>query len=323
MKKFFLCLLLFVYALCYSHPGIGVVRDSKGNIYYTDLVNVWKLAPDGKKSIAVHNVHTHELYVDTKDDLYGEHLWYNGEKLNTWGHYVWCLRSNNKLDTIIKPTAGFLKNYSFVRDKNENMYWVVRDSMSTFKKRSPDGNITTLLQRKFADIRWMYATKGGNIYFVDLVDLYKINVSGKLILVAKNISGNSPAFGMYSGKHSLMGIWTDGAENVYVANLSGQVVKRISQTGKVENFAYSTTPWSPTGGVLDNDGNLWLLETSLTNDARVRKIIPSKFIKGKTTPMIISNYILPVSIITIIVLAIIAIIRFLLRKKKKDLISLG
>ncbi len=323
MKKIFSCLLVFAYTVCYSHPGVGVVRDSKSNIYYTDLVNVWKLAPDGKKSIAVHNVHTHELYVDTKDDLYGEHLWYNGEKLNTWGHYVWCLRSNNKLDTIIKPTAGFLKNYSFVRDKNENMYWVVRDSMSTFKKRSPDGNITTLLQGKFADIRWMYATKGGNIYFVDLVDLYKINASGKLILIAKNISGNSPAFGMYSGKHSLMGIWTDGAENVYVANLSGQVVKRISQTGKVENFAYSTTPWSPTGGVLDNDGNLWLLETSLTNDARVRKIIPSKFIKGKTTPMIISNYILPVSIITIIVLAIIVIIRFLLRKKKKDLISLG
>ena len=306
----------------FAHPGVGIVVDSKNNIYYTDLEHVWKLTPDGKKSIAVRKVHTHELYIDANDNLYGEHLWYNGERINTWGHYVWCFRNNNKLDTVNGPSAGFLKDYSFVRDKNENMYWVERDPINSFKKKSRDGNISVLLTGKFKDVRWMHATKKGIIYFIDLDDLYKINITGKLLLIAKNISRNTPAFRIYDGKHSLMGIWTDNVENIYVANFSGQVVKRISQDGKVENFVYSNTPWSPTGGKFDNEGNLWLLEYSLTNKARVRKIIPSEFNKAETAPVIINNYILPVSIIAIIFLAVIFLRRFLFNKKKR-IISLA
>jgi hypothetical protein len=231
------------------------------------------------------------------------------------------MSSNNKLDRVIKSSAGFLKNYSFVRDKNENMYWVERDTASTFKKKSPDGTITIILRGKFTDVRWMHVSKQGVIYFIDLADLYKIH-SGKLILIAKNISQNTPAFGIYKGKHSLLGIWTDSNENIYVANFSGQVVKRISQTGKVDNFVYTTTPWSPTGGTFDNEGNLWLLEYSLTNEARVRKVIPAAFNKGKTTPVILNNYILPVSIVAGLVLVIRFLIRFLFKRKKKPELSL-
>lgn len=302
----------------FAHPGIGIVRDSRGNTYYTDLVHVWRLSAGGKKSIAVKNVHTHELYIDANDNLYGEHQWYNGERLNTWGHYVWRLGRNNKLDTVIKPSAGFLKNYSFVRDKNENMYWVERDTVSTFKKRSTDGSITNILQGKFKDVRWMYVTKQGVLYFIDLGDLYKID-SGKLILITKNISRDTPAFGIYSGKHSLLGIWTDKDENVYVANFSGQAVKRISQSGKVVNFLNTSKPWSPTGGTFDSEGNLWLLENSLTNEARVRKIDPVLFNKSKAAPFILSNYILPVSIVAMLCLSVIFLFRFLFSRRKKAL----
>ncbi|MEK6565879.1 MAG: hypothetical protein AABZ41_04135, partial [Bacteroidota bacterium] len=60
--------------------------DSQGNVYYTDLKHVWKLTPDGTKSIAIRNVHTHELYIDPQDNLYGEHLWYEGDATKKWGH---------------------------------------------------------------------------------------------------------------------------------------------------------------------------------------------------------------------------------------------
>lgn len=317
MKKICGLLCFMAYHLCIGHPGVGIVRDSKGNTYYTDLVHVWKLSPQGKKTIAVHNVHTHELYMDANDNLYGEHLWYNGERLNTWGHYVWCLHGNGGLDTVIRPSEGFLKNYSFVRDDNANMYWAERDTVSAIKKRSADGTITTILKGKFTDIRWMHVSPQGVIYFVDLVDLFKIDTSGKLALIAKNISKNSPAFGMYGGKHSLLGIWTDSKENIYVANFSGQVVKRIAQNGKLEDLVYSTTPWAPTGGLFDKDGNLWLLEYSLSNEARVRKIIPSAFYKGKSTAVVFSNYLLPVSIIAVIMLPVIFLARYLYIKNRK------
>jgi hypothetical protein len=69
--QFSFLLLLFGFQTVFAHPGIGIVKDKKGNIYYTDLKQVWKIDRDGMKSVAVANVHTHELYVDQDDNLYG------------------------------------------------------------------------------------------------------------------------------------------------------------------------------------------------------------------------------------------------------------
>ena len=112
-----------------AHPGIGIVRDSKGNVFFTDLKHVWKLTPGGTKSIAVHDVHTHELWIDTDDNLYGEHLWYEGDATGKWGHRVWKLAPNGTLTDIIPSRRGFRDDYRdffFVRDKYGAMYWADR-----------------------------------------------------------------------------------------------------------------------------------------------------------------------------------------------------
>ena len=36
--------------------------------------------------------------------------------------------------------------------------------------------------------------------------------------------------------------------------------------------AMSSEPWSPSGGMFDRDGNLWLLEYDSANAVRVRRI---------------------------------------------------
>src|SRR6185436_5881641 len=100
--------LIFISNISIAHPGIGVVEDSRGNIFYTDLEQVWKVAPNGVKSIAVPNVHTHELFLDENDNLFGEHLWYNGDATKTWGHYVWKFTKNGQFQKIIPNTNGFL-----------------------------------------------------------------------------------------------------------------------------------------------------------------------------------------------------------------------
>src|SRR5687768_14576067 len=102
MKKI-CCIIFFLCALfpkSKAHPGIGIVCDSKGNIFYTDLSQIWKIGADGKKSIAVPGVHSHEISIDAADNIYGEHIWYNGERLNTWGHYVWKLSSTGMVERI-------------------------------------------------------------------------------------------------------------------------------------------------------------------------------------------------------------------------------
>ncbi len=70
MKKLLFLIILFP-LFGQAHPGVGIVKDSKGNIYYTDLKQVWKITK-GNKTVVVPDVHTHELYVDQNDNLYGE-----------------------------------------------------------------------------------------------------------------------------------------------------------------------------------------------------------------------------------------------------------
>ena len=296
MKKLLISIFIFSFTItARAHPGIGIVKDSRGNIFYTDLKQVWKISSEEGKIVAVPQVHSHELFIDAEDNLYGEHLWYNGEKLDTWGHYVWCLHPNGKLDTVMGPAAGFLENYSFVRDVAGNMYWAERFKISKIKKKTTEGKIQTIAEGKFKDIRWMYATANGIVYFIDLTDLYKIEPGRPATMIAEGINSSTSLFGpITSSRHDLMGIWTDKEENIYVANFGGQVVKKIGVDGTVTKIAFSTAPWSPTGGVFDAQGNLWLLEYSTTNEARVRKIPVDEIGNQNSTALMqFKNNILP------------------------------
>jgi hypothetical protein len=100
-----------------AHPAIGVVEDSRGNVFFTDLASVWRVAPDGAITRAVPGVHTHELYVDADDSLFGEHLWYEGDATKEWGHRAWKLAKDGTLTDVIPAREGFLTDYSFVRDR--------------------------------------------------------------------------------------------------------------------------------------------------------------------------------------------------------------
>jgi hypothetical protein len=311
-KLLYRLLLVLLFPLgTWAHPGIGIVKDSKGAIYYTDLKQVWKIAPDGKKHVVVPGVHTHELYIDSLDRLFGEHLWYNGERLNTWGHYVWRLDPNGALDTVNGPEAGFLENYSFVRDAKGNMYWVERYTVSRFKKKAPDGSLTTLAEGKYENVKWLHVTTIGVLYFLDQGDLYKIDPSGKTSRLAKDVSQKSHAFAGTARNHMLFGVWTDKQDNVYVANYSGQVVKRVKPDGTIENMVYSKAPWAPTGGVFDDKGNLWVLECSFTNDVRVRKVGPSELDGQQRNTVVFKNYLLPF----LIGVSILVMVLLLLRKR--------
>lgn len=306
MKKIITLLFYtFFSQLVAAHPGIGIVKDRKGNIYYTDLEQIWKIDRDGKKNIVVPNVHSHELYIDSADNLFGEHLWYNGEQLNTWGHYVWCLKNDGTLVKIKEPSPGFLEDYSFVRDEAGNMYWAERFKISRIKKKTPDGTVSTIAEGKFKDIRWMHATLQGSVYFVDLNDLYKIDRQGKLTLLAKSLEGKRVS-DHSSLKHHIFGIWLDKNNNVYLAVTGENLVKKITPDGIVSSFASSSGGWSPTGGVFNDDGNLWLMEWNETNAIRVRKVTPKELLVKSPFKNSLITYSLPILVIAAIAIVMVA-----------------
>ena len=256
-----------------AHPGVGIVMDRQGNVFFTDLEQVWKIAPDGRKTVAVKDVHTHELSLDAEGNLYGEHVWYEGEKTNLWGRRVWRLGTDGKLADIIPATQGFRKDYSFVRDAAGNMYWTLREGPLLVRRRSQDGTVTTM--GKCASCRgggWMAATADGTVLFLDQGDLRRMAPDGTLSTLAKHLGTRVMTQAQVGETHLVMGIWVDPAGNAYAAIYGARQVKRISPKGKVEVVATSGFPWSPTGGLVAPNGDLWLLESSLTNATRVRRI---------------------------------------------------
>ncbi len=270
MKALLLILFVAVVALpALSHPGVGLVEDSKGNIFYTDLAQVWKLTPDGKKSIVVPNVHTHELYIDEHDNLFGEHLWYNGDGSDTWGHYAWKLTHDQKFLKVVPDTEGFLSDYSFVRDHFGRMYWADRSRKCQHVVRQEGNRSETELGHScMNDIRWMTATPDGIVYLVDKHDVKKVDAQGRVTTMATSLpdgKGSQSA----TGEHYLSGITVDKNNNVYVADFTGRKVKRIDSDGKITVVYESSAPWSPTAYLVTSDGRRVILETSVTNQVRV------------------------------------------------------
>jgi len=254
-----------------AHPGVGIVEDSRGNIFYTDLKQVWRIAPDGQKLVAVAGVHTHELCLDAEDNLYGEHLWYEGDATKKWGHRVWRLTKGGALSDVIPAREGFLNDYSFVRDRAGNMYWTDINDKTVIRRRLPDGRIVTHAAADFRDPRWMTATTDGTLLLIDSGDLRRVTQDGKVFTVAAKLSAHDPPPAGVSERHYHMGLWTDDNTNVYVAVARERLVLKVRPDGTTSVAARSPAGWSPSGGMVARDGALWLLEYDSANAVRARR----------------------------------------------------
>src|SRR5687767_1052003 len=173
---FLACFALLGAAPALAHPGTGIVEDSKGNIYYTDLERVWRIAPDGARSVAVAGVHTHELYLDAGDNLYGEHTHYEGEATDRWSYRVWRRSPGGRIEDVVPPTEGFRTDYSFVRDASGNMYFTDADGYVV--RKTPDGASARFSGRKFGDVRSMLASAEGVVHLIVGGDLWRIEKDG-------------------------------------------------------------------------------------------------------------------------------------------------
>jgi len=257
-----------------AHPGIGIVMDSKGNVYYTDLNHVWKISPDGQRSIAVRNIHTHELFIDTEDNLYGEHEWYEGEATDKWGNNVWCLQNDGKLVKTIADVEGFLDNNTLVRDDSGNSYWAEHhDDYEILKIQRANGANSNYSAHRFNDIRWMYYSRHNNyLYVVDNLQLKQVSSNGKVAVLADNLKTDDPPFSGVADRHYVFGIWTDNSKNVYLALYGAKRIIRMNPEGNIATIYESPAGWSPCGGLVAPDGTIWLMEFSSKNETRVKKL---------------------------------------------------
>lgn len=255
----------------FAHPPVSVVIDSRGNVYYSDLEQVLRIAPDGTKTVAVPNVHTHELYVDARDNLFGEHLWYEGDATKKWGHYVWRRDAGGRVAKVIPNREGFPRDYSFVRDRAGNMYFA--DPVGkTIVKRTPAGKNEVLARGGFRDVRWMSVLPDGTLDFTDAGDVVRITPDRRLTRIAHGLAKSTVLRPHVPDRHAIQGIWHDRNGAIHLADSAHGQVKRVTAAGKVSVVAESIPPWSPCGGAFAPNGDLLVLEYSVTNQVRVRRV---------------------------------------------------
>jgi len=264
--------MLVAISIASAHPGVGIVENSKGEVFFTDLKQVWKITTSGQLVVAVPQVHTHELYLDSGDNLYGEHLWYNGEQKDTWGHYVWKFSASGVVSKVIPDKEGLLEGFSFVRDHFGRMYWADRSNACQKILRRNADNSTTLLETPcFHNVRKIEALRDGSIAVVDFQDIKKISAQGVVSTVASRIANKGWRSSTVENQNSVMGIWEDREGNLYAAVMSERMVKRFRIDGAEEIVLNTAFPWAPSGGMVDSRGRLWVLEYNALNDVRVER----------------------------------------------------
>ena len=268
-----LFLLLCSFTDAQAHPSISIVVDSQGNIFYSDLTNVWIIYPDGHKEIAVPNVHTHELWLSPEDVLFGEDVTNSGDD---YRHRLWSRQPDGSLQDEIPWRAGFpdqFGDYSFARDKQSRSYVLRREKRRIDVRSDTQVEYTIPLEQFPGHIYWLIAQADGVIYVAVGEKLLRIEPNSKEAgIIAQGLIERSKAFDFVQDRHAIMGLWSNNQGEVYVSVFSGQVVKHVAKSGKVTEVLRNEGDWSVSGGTIDRDGSLLLLEFSTANEVRVRRV---------------------------------------------------
>lgn len=264
--------LLLLSSVASAHPSVSIVQDKRGHVYYTDTKRVIRISPDDRVSVAVPNVHTHELALDSEDSLYGEHLWYDESTRAKWRHRVWRMSAGGAVSDVYPAREGFRENYSFVRDDAGNMYWADRGASTTIKRRTAAGSISTHVPSGLTRVGWMTSAKDGTLFVMDNGDLRRVTPQGALSTIAARISATTPPSAKVREPHYQMGLHAGADGNVYVAVSEERLILKVARDGARSVAVRSQTPWAPSGCVLDRAGRLWVLEYNPNNDMRVVRV---------------------------------------------------
>ena len=280
-----------------AHPASGIVLDSKGNIYFSDLETVWRVDPSGKLTVfrdGLGGRHVHELAIDRDDNIYGADISYVSEK---WVSSVWKMTLDGNLTYLLEPTSDPPRGMSIWLDNSGNMYWVDQNNhtktQTLLLRRTPTGEVTTLAGGAYghADGRGADARFGsiggttfgpdGNIYLTDGSSLRKVAMDGSVVTLATDLSArssqDSPTL-FSSGHGSLAGLTVATDGTVFVADSGNRRLLKVAN-GKVETVFRSEPPFFPTGAFETKGGDVYVLEVGLTlpnvtSGPRVRKLSP-------------------------------------------------
>src|SRR5687768_13363065 len=117
---FLIAIVFFVPQRADAHPASGIVVDSKGNVYFSDLETIWKVDTSGKLTVlrsGIRGRHVHELAIDNDDNIFGADISYESQ---TWVSSVWKMTPNGDLTYLLRPTTDPPRGMSLWHDRQGN-----------------------------------------------------------------------------------------------------------------------------------------------------------------------------------------------------------
>jgi len=256
-----------------AHPAWGIVIDSQGRVVFSEVETnkVWRIE-NGRPVAILRGKHSHEIYIDSAGNLYGEHLEYRpvGER---WVLSLWQLRPDGREVQIRPPTdtVELPKGLGPLRDRQGNTY-AFRGAFQrvddlVLYRRSPIGEARFVAGGppghadgrgaavRFTGIQGKAFGPNGALYVTDGGTVRLIAPDGAVTTL-----GGNPLAGVSHGERPrLFGLAVDDRGRVFVADFDHASVREIGPDGRVREPWRSDRLWAPAGVATTGDG-LYILE---------------------------------------------------------------
>lgn len=299
MYRFFVAISIVILALwllagkAVAHPAWGIAIDRQGQVFFSDLVTVWRVDAQGKLSVfraGAEGRHTHDLNIDEAGNLYGVDNSYEPATQRFFSA-VWKMTPGG-FSYLLAPTDDPPEGTSVWKDRDGNMYHVTHypESELLVLKRTPNGVVTALVGSSNAVRNYRqgvpYSVGGlafgtaGALYFIHGGNISKLTTSGTLTPLIRNLALENASANSTDGnsRTQLLGIAVDAQSNVFVADYGNRRVLKITPDGRNTTLLRAEESWFPTGVAVRGD-ELYILEYGHTPThkpigTRVRKLSP-------------------------------------------------
>ena len=244
-----------------AHPSRGIVVAADGTVYFSDLVKIRAIYPDGKTRVLRVNAdgHTHSLAIAADGAVWGDQSAYDP----TDGRYreaIWRMRPEGSLTYRYGPRKDVGRGIGLLRDARGCTWHADRPAKAAgmLVHRKCPGRPTERMfgdagaDRAFRpvlvnDVAGTALAADGSFIFRDGDTIRRVAPDGSVRSIARGLAREN--FGIALGP----------AGSVLVAEHSARRVVSVSPGRAPKEATRSAAPWAPTG-VAWHRGDLYVLE---------------------------------------------------------------